>query len=112
MESLFPALLTFSFFAPLLLRIGVAAVFFGIAQSSWKARKLEGSAVGVLGILFLVGAFTQAAAVASLLYLGWSLMRENGPNTLKPKTIVLFLTLALLSLLLTGPGAIAFDKPY
>jgi uncharacterized membrane protein YphA (DoxX/SURF4 family) len=128
----FPQLLSLSFFAPTLLRITVACVFFYIAYVhaqrreeigkthfvivgamgtwvAWVMAVLE-AAVGV-GLFF--GYWTQIAALVGLLLcLKGFVWTKKYPRVFflcRIEYILLFVI--CLSLLITGAGAFAFDLP-
>ncbi|HEY5383078.1 MAG TPA: hypothetical protein VIJ88_00800 [Candidatus Paceibacterota bacterium] len=127
-----PQLLTFSFFAPTLLRITVACVFFYIAYIHTQRRKEIGATrfilVGAMGVwaswvlvvleagvalgLFL-GYYTQIAALLGLLLciksFVWAKKYPRVFFLCRIEYILLFVI--CLSLLLTGAGAFAFDLP-
>jgi uncharacterized membrane protein YphA (DoxX/SURF4 family) len=129
MLNTFPQLLTFSFFAPTLLRVFVALVFFGIAYMQYARRdelaqtryivvgrgawipRASVLAHAVLGLMLLLGYYTQVAALlgalASLKGLIWA---KRYPHFFPLCRVdYLFVLVILLSLLLTGAGALAFD---
>ncbi len=114
MLNLFPDLLTYSFFAPLLLRlaVGVSTIYFGYL--TYRAWGNHGRALGPLwiiaGLLVLIGLFTQAAVIALLVLL---LLKFWGFGAAVKWTwsYDFLLLAALFALLLTGAGAFAFDLP-
>lgn len=67
----------------------------------------------LLGSLFIAGAFTQFAALASILMSSKMLIMRNWfeHHTLPPKMVYLLLFGISLSLFITGAGAFAFDLP-
>jgi len=133
MLSIFPSLFNFSFFAPLILRLATALVFVAIGYQKTFARKTEWVAhfesagiksawqiiliVGILELIaggfLLVGFLTQAAAlVLAIISLAYIILKIKKPAALPNKVSFYLLLLAInLSLLLTGPGALAFDWP-
>lgn len=128
MFNTFPTLLVYSFFAPLVLRIAIAVVFAYLSYHAFAHRKAAASplpfvggpwaalfaalAYSIVGLLLLVGAYTQLAAVAGMALLGTAtLAREHAAFTPLSKSSVLLTFVILGSLLLTGAGALAFDLP-
>lgn len=114
MENILPGFLTFSFFAPLILRVFVAFVFFIDAKKYWDKRSRwwfpDGIAL-VIGVLLLLGYATQLAAFFGIGYLAFVYYKKDRESVFSDK-VAAFLALAiLLSLLLTGAGALAFDLP-
>lgn len=118
MEPLFPSLLFLGpFFAPLIVRVGLAIVFL------WDAKQLSRDSMQgkvhtvwavLLGILFAIGLFTQAAAIAGIIYIFVSLFSERG-SFFKQKPLALLAFTMLLVLLISGAGFNPFpfgDLPY
>ncbi len=128
----FPELLYISqFFAPLLIRLAVGLLFVYTGYMQWKNRHviahmrfpIIGRGVWiawwfvlfhvVIGGMLVVGLYTQIAAllgiagsVKGLIY-NW-----RYPNfVILPNSTVILAIVMLLSLLLTGAGAFAFDLP-
>jgi hypothetical protein len=114
MLTLFPSLLTFSFFAPTLLRLAVALVFFLEMRGlrAHPSKKRFGVLSGIIGLFILAGAWTQLAAIAGLAYVAFAYVKkEQGSLFLKTETTLLALAI-LASLLALGAGAAAFDLPF
>ena len=133
MLSIFPFLFNFSFFGPTIIRL-VAALIFVLGgyqktftrKTEWVAHfesagiKSAGQIILIVGILeliaggfLLVGFLTQAAAlVLAIISLAYIILKIKKPAALPNKVSFYLLLLAInLSLLLTGPGALAFDWP-
>lgn len=136
MFNAFPSLLSYALFAPLLIRLAVAAFFAMHAISHFKHKKAVAHEVAnkfkwlshetailgvgllvlgelVLAALFFGGAWTQIAslfAIAGLLKL--SFFKRSLPSyaPFARSTYMLVIVLCL-SLLLTGAGLLAFDIP-
>ncbi len=136
MLNIFPHLLVLGFFAPTLLRIGVAGVllymaFFYIAHREQIGRAslpfigargevfawLSALAVGILGLMLLFGYYTQVAALLTALALPkYFIYRRYWPQLLPlffplSRATYLLLCIICLSLLVSGAGALAFDLP-
>lgn len=131
MLNTFPDLLTYSFFAPTILRLFAAGIFaYGayyawqhrariahlrfpiIGQASWvggASAVVHAAIAGMLG----TGYYTQVAAILGALGAIKGYVYAKRYPELFPfgrSTYVLLLAI-LLSLLLTGAGALAFDLP-
>ena len=113
MLSIFPEILFLSPFAPTLIRGAVALLF---AYAAWEHCKWSDVASRVLGVfeilaaaLLAAGAWTQpAATLASIVAAIWYFQPTS--RVYAVSTILLAFVTSL-SLILTGPGAIAFDWP-
>ena|SRR3989344_2172587 len=129
----FPDLLTFGFFAPLLLRLALGVVFldFGL-HTLGKGRIQHGALFEALGLkkhtrhittlgtlevvvalMLIAGLYTQIAALITLIFslTAYYLKGKHGAH-IEHRRHLFFLTAVIaLSLLLTGAGAIAFDVP-
>ena len=128
----FPDLLSLIFFAPFLLRVGLGTLLFlfGFIRLSgrrhvylkrFRERWPEsgevllfslGGVEIVVGLLFIVGFYTQIAALISMAMALMLLFTRNtrmvsGNN--KPMYFLIFIV--SLSLLISGAGAFAFDIP-
>ena len=132
MLSIFPI----QFLAPVayaILRLGVAFVFFRLAQTHlrnraayiemlsgirffpfgtfllWWAITLE----FIAGILLTLGLFTQIGALIALIYtIDFLVLYTYIKHPLGPsRQLLLLLFCAALSLFITGPGIFAFDLP-
>ena len=113
MLSLFPDLLTLSWFSAALVRMTLAGV---LLTAAWKHSSSKDFVLRGLGILefalvllLIAGAWVQAVALISLFVLGSWYMKSN-LRPLPLSTILLAAALAL-SLLMTGAGPFAFDMP-
>jgi len=111
--SLFPEILFLGRLSPLLIRVALAIVLAYSAwhlfsKSDWLSR-LVAIAGAIIGIALFVGAWTQAAALGALFVIGLYLFVPS-LRTVALGTALLSIVLAL-SLLVTGPGAYAFDWP-
>lgn len=129
MLNTFPDLLTYSFFAPTLLRIAAALMFFYLARVHYQRKEEIGRThfiiVGrrswlawkaiipevVVGLMLLFGYYTQIAAIIGLVIAFKQLAFAKRYPIFAPLTRpgYLLLCAVCLSLLLTGAGAIAFD---
>lgn len=122
MLTLFPDLLTYSFFGPTVVRLALGGILVALAVRHFAARdRVENRFVavgiaaleGVSGTLIVAGLFTQAAALASLIVsIKLRPVAAKYPAIFSPDAFAL-LCMAAISLLLivTGPGAFAFDLP-
>ena len=129
----FPELLSFSPLAPLVLRLVIGLIFLdlGILKfrnerkrwiSSFQALHLNPAELLVTifglievvgGVLLILGAWTQIAALAFVILVGLEFYVEyKDASVLKRDIVFYMLVLAIaISLLLTGAGAFAFDIP-
>ncbi len=134
MESIFPQILFAGpLFAPLLLRIGAAIAFALTAHAFYKHRAelaetpypLVGKpgmglawfaavATGILALLLAAGLATQVVAIIAGVgaIKCWFFTKQNPTLFPAGRTGYLLLALICLTLIITGPGAFAFDKPY
>jgi len=115
LELLFPALLTYSFFVPLLLRVFMAGIFLLDARKYWDKKERwwvpDGVAL-VVTVLLLAGYATQLATLIGVAYLAFVFYKKDHESVFNNKPL-LFLALAvLLALLVSGAGAFALDLPY
>ena len=127
----FPDLLMFGFFAPTLLRVVAALMFVYLAYVHFKNKDaiariklpfISGGAWYIWALLVVelivaaglfFGYYTQYVAVLALLGLLKHFMwRSRYPQIfVLPRTTITLLIAILLSLLVTGAGALAFDIP-
>ena len=119
MEPLFPALLFIGpFFAPLIIRIGLTLILLWDAQRLAKGgtrEKVHAAWSLLLAILFGVGLFVQAAAIAGAVYVLVMLFVKSDRSLFKQKSTVLLALFMFLSLIVTGAGFTPFpfaDLPY
>jgi hypothetical protein len=112
--SMFPQLFFLGFVAPLLLRL--CAGFFIIYLGKNRTTKIYGwSAIVYIisGILLILGLYTQIVVIVSMLTIVFDFFMDKG-FTLFPtekKFLYFVIEIILISLLLTGPGFLAFDLP-
>lgn len=123
----FPELLSYSFLAPTILRVGLALVLFMLVAGQLNRRSTIFSAAGMSPIVYyfvvilellagaalFVGIQTQIAAITTAL-LALFLLRIENKNPLfvgAGRTALLLMIVISLSLLITGAGALAYDIP-
>ena len=131
MLNTFPSLLTFSFFAPMLLRITVAVTFAYLVHKQFKHReaiaevrvpligKMGGLVwVGLLiesgmALAMLVGWHVQIAALLGLVLCFKHFIYAKKYPSLVPlhRSTYIFIFIICLTLLITGAGALAMDLP-
>jgi hypothetical protein len=131
MLNTFPHLLVLGFFAPTLLRIAISTVLFYGAYLVYKNRAsaakevlpilgkivwagtLTALAYGAIGILLLVGAYTQIAAILGAIVSVKGLLFCRRFISLFPysRSTYTLLFIISLSLIVSGAGALAFDLP-
>lgn len=114
MLSLFPELLFLAPFSALLLR--AALVYFLLRAAYKHFTRVPDVIIRALALLecaaslaLFLGAYAQMGALTALLVtITWLLFPRIRPF---PRTSVALLLVLSLSILITGPGAIAFDIP-
>jgi putative oxidoreductase len=133
MLNTFPNLLTFSLFAPLILRVVLGVILIDLGILKFKSEKprwiatFEGlglrpsealvSLFGLIeiigGIMLVIGLYTQIAALMFVVLFAIEFYLEWTESTLLKRDLVFYvLCLGIsLSLLLSGAGALAFDIP-
>ena len=131
--NFFPELFSFSLLAPLILRVAVGLIFLNLGSlklgkerkdwnNSFKLLKLvpPGFFTGLFGIietigglLLIVGAYTQVAALILGVISLFELMIEHEEESILKRDFVFYflLTAICASLLLTGAGTFAIDIP-
>lgn len=118
-------------FGYFILRVVIGLVFLYLARNQYAERQSLAQSLNrpfipglfavtiivaiesIIGVLFILGAFTQVAAVLAVLWsLALLLCRTyfSHPSLPTPQTTVLILAIAL-SLFITGAGVLAFDLP-
>ena len=113
MLSLFPEILFLAPFSALLIRVATAAIF-GYAASKHLTEpdmtlRALGTTEGVCALLLFLGLYAQAAALLgiALFFIHAFLPRAR----VLPTSSGLLLLVLCISLLVTGPGPLAFDLP-
>ncbi len=117
MPSLFFQLLAWNQLSPFLIRLALGAVLLHWSYRALKARggsgraKTVGALEGIVGILLVIGLWTQAAALVAAI----DLLVRIGERISKKAFLTdgvnyyLILLILALSLLVTGPGFFARD---
>lgn len=113
MLSLFPELLFLAPFSAFVIRVVtglfLARIAYRHVRVSTNTVRIIGIIEGVMCILLVVGAYTQAASLVAAIMITISLCAPTY-RTLPRSTLILLLVLAL-SLIFTGAGPFAFDLP-
>jgi len=133
MLNIFPSFLTYGFFAPTLLRlvVGFSILYIGYRQA--KNRKaiiaeiqqrlgwhfdqtlifIAALLVFALGVALVLGWHTQIAAIIAILFCLKQMAFAKSYKTAVPlcRLDYFYLIVILLTLLVTGAGAFAFDLP-
>jgi hypothetical protein len=113
MLSLFPELLFLAPFAAFVIRV-VAGFLIGliayrhVVQPS-NALRVLGIIEGIIAVLLVAGAYTQAAALAGAISLAVHLAFPA--YRVLPRSTLALLLIMSLSLVITGAGPFAFDLP-
>lgn len=125
MLSVFPALLTFGIFAPLILRLALGAFFLltsvhRFSERPKQQRELVWAIAAlefVAGVLLVLGFLTQIAALFGAVYaVALLVLREQHNKKLDMLVtaelfVYIFIFAAAVALILAGPGALAIDLP-
>jgi hypothetical protein len=115
LELIFPALLTYSFFVPLLLRVFIAGILLLDARKYWDKKERwwipDGVAL-VAAVFFLAGYATQLAAIIGIGYLAFVFYKKDHDSVFNSKPLAFLAFAVFVSLLVTGSGAFALDLPY
>ncbi len=117
MLSLFPSLLSYGLVAPFLLRIVLAIVVLHFAyvhiQKKSRIPVIFGTIQAISGFLLLIGLFTQVAALILVIIFGLLMVKQiiNKAFLSDGVNYYLLLFIIALSLIVSGPGAFAFDYP-
>ncbi len=113
MLSLFPQLLFLSPFAALAIRLALAAF---LVLAAWQHMAHRDSLTRTLSVVevavaisLLVGAWTQIAALIGLVVVAAGLFVPKMRHY--PMTTAILMCVMLATLVVTGPGAFAFDLP-
>jgi len=118
MLSIFPSLLSFEGFAPLLLRLTLGFIFIYWSYSKLKDRNNSKEiSMGIMeiliGLLLIIGFLTQLVALISAIILAIHLIKKIKEKAFLSNGVNYYLILFIISitLLFTGPGFFAFDLP-
>ncbi len=132
MLSLFPNLFTYSLVAPFIIRIVLGAFFlyYGIRHhkeeaaawnSVWNDKKIGSWTVGsilakveiVIGVLLVLGLWTQAAAILVIVFnkVEWYKKHGMGWSPVPEVWTKIFISAMGLALLFLGAGFLATDLP-
>lgn len=132
MLSLFPEFFTYSLIAPFILRIALGGYFIsrGIRQhredssawnSLWGTFKIKDWSLGtivakieiVIGGLLFIGLFTQAAALATIVFVAieWYKKHKFDRAPFADVWSSLFVICIAIAILFLGAGFMAFDLP-
>lgn len=115
LELLFPALLTYSFFVPLVLRLFLAGVFLLDARKYWDKKERwwipDGVAL-VVAVFLLAGYAVQLAVLIGFGYLAFVFYKKDHDSVFNTKPLAFLAFAVLFSLLVSGAGAFALDLPY
>lgn len=119
MLSAFPPLLSYSQLSPFFLRIGLGAVLlFWLYRAlrepnSSTKNKALGIFEGIIGLLILIGLWTQVAALVVIIDLVVRIVNKIMKKAFLTDGVNYYFILLImaLSLIVTGAGWLAFDLP-
>ena len=117
--SLFPSLLSFGLFGPILLRLTLGVVIFfwgykGVKSAATNPQKIAFAVLDiVVGALLVVGLFTQLGALIAAVILAVKLVNKARAKALFTDGVNYYFILFIIavSLVFTGAGFFAFDLP-
>ena len=114
MLSIMPQLFSYQILAFALLRLVVAFVSFLSGRARYKnGHKIVSIFYFLASVFLLLGLYTQVVALLSIILMIFSyyqIDRKTG-MTAEQKLLSLVCLVILISLLFTGPGFLAIDKP-
>ncbi|MEQ1500465.1 MAG: hypothetical protein ABL917_03805 [Parcubacteria group bacterium] len=112
--SMFPDLLVFNIFAPFLLRliVGLFVLNVGLERLK-KTYSFIAIFYGILGVLLIIGLYTQLASMLAIIFVSadYYLNKGGHPFSKEKKILYFIIKIILLTLIVTGPGFLAFDLP-
>jgi hypothetical protein len=121
MLSLFPWILTYEEFSPLLLRLTLGIIFLFWAyrrtrRENKESRNMKIACVAfeaILGVCLIIGFLTQLIALLTTLVFLTHLVRKVKDKAFLTNGINYYFILLIISLclLLSGPGAFSIDLP-
>ncbi len=119
MLSAFPYLLSYQQLSPVFIRLTLGAVMIywaykGLRDSTQSSTmKLMDSVEGLVGILLVIGLWTQVASLIAAVGFVVCIVQKIRTKTFLTSGVnyMLILLVLALSLLVTGPGWWAFDYP-
>ncbi len=116
MLSIFPNLLTYSLFAPILLRLTIGAIFLFWAYANLRSTTKNTPLIALealIGLLLILGLFTQPAALLASIILLYRLGHKVKARAFFTDGVNYYFILLVisLSLLVLGPGSYSFDLP-
>ena len=119
MLSAFPTLLSYQQLSPLIIRLVLGIILLHWSYRGFRTGKQSGAnkalnlAEGLIGLLLLIGLWTQVAALVATIGLAVCLIQKIRAKAFLTDGVnyTLILLVLAISLLVTGPGWIAFDYP-
>ncbi len=114
MLTVFPNLLTYGLVAPLILRVVVGSLRIGAGTERYRSQyKWLSILYWVSSIFIIVGLYTQVSALVAIILIGFDYYtkRKIAPLSRPEKALTVLMVAVFLSLLVTGPGFVAFDLP-
>jgi uncharacterized membrane protein YphA (DoxX/SURF4 family) len=114
MLSLLPQLFSYQIIAFAILRITIAVIGFIAGVSRYKKEyKWVSILYFVVSIFLLLGLYTQVVALVAIVLVCFNYWtdKKTSTSTAEQKLLHIVCIVVLLSLLFTGPGFLAIDKP-
>ena len=114
MLSVLPQLFSYQILAFTLLRLTIVLVSFLSGKMRYKNGHKIASVFYFLASVFLfIGLYTQIVAIMSILVMVFNYYQTDRKNNLatEQKLLSLVCLVILISLIFTGPGFLAIDKP-
>lgn len=112
--STFPQLFFLGLLAPFLLRIAVGLFIIYLGKERYYKNTPWLSVIYVIsGICLFIGLYTQISAIVGIVLIAIELYLENAERkiSLEKKILYVMAGVILLSLLFSGAGFLAFDRP-
>lgn len=112
--STFPQLFFLGLVAPFLLRITVGVFIIYLGKERYHKNVQWLSVIHVIsGICLFMGLYTQISAIVGIVLIAFEFYLENTEKKVSTEKKILYIVSAiiLLSLLFTGAGFMAFDRP-
>ena len=114
MLTIFPHLLDYGLIAPFMIRVSLGLLgLIGAKQRLSKKYNWLSAFYLVASVFLIIGLYTQIAVILGFLLIGLDDVLDKKVKPLGTERIIFrtFMAVAILSLIFTGPGFLAFDLP-